>query len=99
MAQNECEILKKLDHQNIVKVYEMCHDEKNNEFCLVQEFVPGTTLFHEVVKREEFTELVAAKIVKQILQAVNYLHHRKICHNDIKADNIILSEAADVGGD
>jgi len=42
-----------------------------------------------------YTEKDAAKLMKQILEAVNYLHHHGICHRDLKPENILISSMGD----
>lgn len=42
-----------------------------------------------------YTEKDAARLMKQILEAVNYLHHHGICHRDLKPENILLSSMSD----
>ena len=42
-----------------------------------------------------YTEKDAARLIKQILEAVNYLHHHGICHRDLKPENILLSSMSD----
>ena len=42
-----------------------------------------------------YTEKDAAKIFKQILEAVNYLHAHGVCHRDLKPENILFSTLAE----
>jgi len=51
---NEIEILKTLDHPNILKLYEFYQDEKR--YYLVTELCTGDELFDETTKRPQFTE-------------------------------------------
>ena len=55
----------------------------------------GGELFDRLAKRAKenkmYTEKDAAKILKQILQAVNYLHVHGVCHRDLKPENILFS--------
>ena len=41
-------------------------------------------------------ESIAARIIKQVLLATNYLHHQSIVHRDLKPENLMLE--ADGGG-
>ena len=46
-------------------------------------------------QKKMYTEKDAAKIFKQILEAVNYLHAHGVCHRDLKPENILFSTMAD----
>jgi len=48
MAVNEYKILAQLDHPNILKLYEVYHDDQTKDICIVTEFVKGKTLFQEI---------------------------------------------------
>jgi len=84
---NEVNILKRLDHPHIMKVYEFYQDEK----CLyiVSEYYTGGELFDKISSMSSFTEKWAASTMKQILSAINYCHLNKIVHRDLKPENII----------
>ena len=61
----EITILQKLDHPNILKLYEYFEDEKN--VYLITEMCKGGELFDRIIEEEFFAEKVAARIFKQIL--------------------------------
>ena len=88
MAENEWNVLKKLDHPSIVRLIDIYRDKQN--FYLVTEFCEGCELFDEVCKRDYFSEKDAANILQQILKAINYCHNKNVCHRDIKAENVII---------
>ena len=50
----------------------------------------GGELFDRIVKEEFFSEEVAARIYKQILQALNYCHSMNIVHRDLKPENFLF---------
>ena len=58
-------ILKKIDHPNILKLYEIFEDSKN--YYLVTEYCKGGELFDEIIKKKTFSEADAANIILQIL--------------------------------
>jgi serine/threonine protein kinase len=58
----------------------------------VLELCEGKELFEELVERESFSEQTIAKILRQILQTLNYCHKRGVCHRDLKPENLIISE-------
>lgn len=69
---SEMNLLKNLDHPNIVKLHELFEDQKN--YYLVTEYCSGGELFDRIKKLNFFTEKKAADIMKQILGAVVYCH-------------------------
>ncbi len=84
----EIEVLSKLDHPNIIKVYEYFVDGKN--FYLINELATGGELFDQISKIQFFNEQDAAYLMKQILSSVCYLHANAIVHRDLKPENILL---------
>jgi len=60
--QYEISILKKLDHPNIIKLYEIFEDER--KYYLVTELCKGGELFDEILKEVHFTEVAAANIIQ-----------------------------------
>src|SRR4051794_28134053 len=84
----EIDILKNLDHPNIVKLHEVFNDKHN--IYLVTELCTGGELFDEIIARSKFDEAAAASIIKQVLSAVAYCHSKKVAHRDLKPENILL---------
>ena len=88
----EIEILKKIDHPNIMKIYEFYQDSKN--YYIIMELINGKELFDYIVEEEnKFSENEIASIMKQILGAVCYAHNNKIVHRDLKPENILVVKA------
>jgi len=90
----EIEILSKLDHPNIIKIFDY-YTDKNN-FYVVNELATGGELYAQIVNLQFFTEDNAALIMKQLLSAVYYLHSNNIVHRDLKPENILM-ETNNVG--
>ena len=90
----EVEILKKLDHPNIIRILEFFEDE----YCyyIVMEHCEGGELFDEIFKHKKFSEYEAAHMIKQVLSCVAYLHSINVIHRDIKAENLLLEEKDDL---
>jgi serine/threonine protein kinase len=87
----EVEVLKKLDHPNIVKYFDTYEDESFLQ--IVMEYIPGENLL-QVIKQKKinkFDEKQASFMIKNLLKAVLYLHNNNIIHRDIKPENILFS--------
>jgi calcium/calmodulin-dependent protein kinase I len=87
LLKREIYIMKKVDHPNILKLFEVYEDD--DYFFLVLELVEGLELFDKIVDRGNYSEKDAANIVKQILEAVKYLHEEGIVHRDLKPENLL----------
>lgn len=87
---DEIAILSKLDHPNILKLYEVFTDDKR--YYLVTELCKGGELFDEILNKGYFSEKEAALIIQQILQAVSYCHNLKIVHRDLKPENVLIDK-------
>lgn len=85
----EIELLKKLDHPNIIKLFEYFIDEDN--YYLITEYCNGGDLFDLIKKKQKFSELSAAYIMFQIFRALIYCHNtHHLVHRDIKLENIVI---------
>ena len=91
---DEISILRKLDHENIVKFYG--HMETSNQFLIKMEYIKYGTLSQWMKKHKKISEEEASLVLRQVLSAVAYLHNNQICHRDIKPENIMLSKENDL---
>lgn len=93
--ENEIEIMKQIDHPNIVKLFEVFEDESCH--FLVMELMKGREvsikdmltllqLFDQIMDRETFSEKEAADTIRPIIDAINYCHSLGIIHRDIKVN-------------
>ena len=85
---NEINILKNLDHPNIMKIYEFYEDKDN--YYIITEFFDQGDLFTKLLKIGYMNEVIVKFLMSQILNAVAYLHSKKVLHGDIKMENILL---------
>ena len=90
---DEIFIMCQLDHPNIVRIEEVY--ESANEIYIVQELCVGGDLFDRLDEQPDFhyTEAQCAKLVKQMLSALRYLHSKSIIHRDLKLENFLFSSA------
>ena len=76
-------------HPNIVEFIESFDDE-NNTYIILESC--RLNLFKYVKTVGKLTERLSGYIVKQVFQALEYLHSRNILHRDIKLSNILISK-------
>lgn len=92
---DEIEIMRQLDHPHLIRLFATYEDDKN--IYLVTELCSGGELFDALAETNSgFTEKTGAKLMKQMTQAVGYLHARKICHRDLKPENFMLRERCEI---
>ena len=84
----EIEILKNLDHPNVMKIYEFLEDDKN--YYLIEEFCDEGDLETALDNKKIYCEFLVKFIMYQVFLAVNYLHSNNIVHQDIKKKNISI---------
>jgi len=84
----EIKILSKLDHPNIIKIYEYFNSSRS--IYIVTELLGGGELFDRIIEEKKFTEVNAAKTMKEVLSAINYCHEKNIVHRDLKPENILV---------
>jgi serine/threonine protein kinase len=92
--QKEIEILYNLDHENIIKLYNVYED--NTAIHFVFELIEGGELFDYILSNEGrfLPESRAVDLFYQILCALQYLHSKNIVHRDIKPENFLVFDSA-----
>mmetsp|Transcript_1871 Transcript_1871/g.4178 ORF Transcript_1871/g.4178 Transcript_1871/m.4178 type:complete len:588 (+) Transcript_1871:24-1787(+) len=93
----EVQLVKGLDHPNIVRLCETFEDRNN--LYLVMELFDGGEILQNLVSLGSpcpgFPEREAGHIMRQVLRAVNYLSALNIAHRDLKLENVMLVRAVD----
>ena len=82
------EILKNIDHPNIVRMLDAYEDERH--VCFVMELMTGGELFEKVLTLDTFTETDARSCMAAVIDSVRYLHSMGIVHRDIKPENLLI---------
>ena len=95
---NEIEILRELNHKNIVKLEDV--KITKDHYYLVMEYCNGGSLQDCLRDYQEkydkpFSEEMVQYLMKQIIQALKYIHNRNIIHRDLKLDNILVNFDSD----
>ena len=85
---SEINILKKLSHPNIVRIYEFY--ETDNYFYLINEFCQGGQLC-DYINNYILSENQLCVIFYQVFSGLIYLHENNILHGDLKPENILIS--------
>ncbi|OLQ03642.1 Myosin light chain kinase A [Symbiodinium microadriaticum] len=85
----EAELMKELDHPGIVKLLDCVEDE--SRLCLVMEYIPGGDMFHNIAQQGRFPETQAARLLRQLADALSYVHSKNIVHRDLKPENLLLT--------
>ena len=85
---DEIEILKKLDHPDIVRIIESFNTR--NSYILITEYCEEGELFDQV--KNQLSETQIAVIFRQLLSGLAYLHSNNIVHRDLKLENILIHE-------
>ena len=85
---NEIEILKSLNHPDIVKIIEFYGTEE--AYYIVNEYCSGGELYDKAINYLSETQI--SVIFKQILSGLSYLHSKNIVHRDLKLENILISD-------
>ena len=71
----EVQIMRQLDHPNIVKLIEF--SESRQHYFIVLELCPGGELFHQIVRLTYFSEDLSRHVIVQVAKALDYLHEEK----------------------
>lgn len=86
----EVQIMRQLDHPNIIKLVEF--SESRQYYYIVLELAPGGELFHQIVRLTYFSEELSRHVIVQVAKALEYLHEEKgVVHRDIKPENILFN--------
>ena len=91
---NELQILRELNHPNIVKFIEV--KKTKNHFYIIMEYCNGDDLEKTLEKYmakhgKPFNQEIVQYLMRQIMNAFKYIHGKSIIHRDIKLENILLN--------
>jgi serine/threonine protein kinase len=90
---SEAEAVARLQHPNIVQIYEV--GEHDGRPFLALEYVDGASLARRVEENKLLPVRQAAELVEKLARAIHFAHEQKIIHRDLKPANILLTAAGE----
>lgn len=90
----EARVATHLHHSHIARIHDLSVGEDGTA-CIVMEFVHGINLADRLQQGSRLEQREVLELAGQTLDALGYLHQRKIVHRDISPDNIMLARDAD----
>ncbi|OAD02267.1 hypothetical protein MUCCIDRAFT_120216, partial [Mucor lusitanicus CBS 277.49] len=93
LVRSEVAILKKLNHRNVIKLYEVLDDPNDNSLYMVLEMAHKGVIMQIDLHQAAtpYTESASRYYFRQMILGIEYLHCNDIVHRDIKPDNLLLS--------
>uniref|UniRef100_A0A671LF04 Ribosomal protein S6 kinase n=1 Tax=Sinocyclocheilus anshuiensis TaxID=1608454 RepID=A0A671LF04_9TELE len=107
LTQKEIAALKLCDgHPNIVKLYEIYHDQVRQclrlkprahvhiklHTYLVLELLQGGELLERIRRKQHFSETEASRIMRRLVSAVSHMHDVGVVHRDLKPENLLFTD-------
>eukprot|EP00042_Codosiga_hollandica_P049281 m.569751 g.569751 ORF g.569751 m.569751 type:complete len:236 (-) comp57842_c1_seq5:884-1591(-) len=89
MIETELSVLKRVRHKHIVGMIE--EFDTPDKLYLILDYVEGGELFDRIVAEGNFTEVDASRIMRQMTEAIQYLHELGIVHRDLKPENLLFA--------
>ncbi|KAF9128162.1 hypothetical protein BG015_004393, partial [Linnemannia schmuckeri] len=93
MLDTEISVLSKVRHPNCVSLLEMFETE--DAVFLITDLAEGGELFEQLLQKGCYTEGDAARLVREILLGVEYLHSMEIVHRDLKPENLLFLDKSE----
>ena len=88
--EREINILKRLHHINLIKIHKI--SEESDNYFIVMEYCENGELFNYIVAHERLSEEETAYFFYQLINGLDYIHHKNIVHRDLKPENLLLSQ-------
>lgn len=86
---NEINIMKQLDHENLMKLFEI-HESQNSIYLILELLEGGELLDYISKKKGKIRTSEYRHIMRSILRALRYMGSKNIMHRDLKPENMIL---------
>jgi serine/threonine protein kinase len=86
----EAKAISKLEHQNIVSIYEFGEESGLKYFAM--QYIDGEDLGKKLLQKKPLTITEILNYSKQICRALHYAHAKNVIHRDIKPQNILIDK-------
>lgn len=87
---NEITIMRRINHQNIIHLYEV--HETENTIYMIMDFLEGGQLLELIKIPRKFKQIEIINLISGIAKGLLYLHEMGIIHRDIKPENILFNK-------
>ena len=88
---DEINIQSKIEHPNIIKLFNYFKDKNNINIFLILEYASKGTLFDYIQNKNGFDETEAFYFFFQAVNAIYFLHKNRIIHRDLKPENLLIN--------
>ncbi len=88
--EREAKAVARLDHPNLVRIYEYGEDPQEGMYMLL-EWIEGSTLARQIAEGKRFAGDEFVQLAKELLSGLAALHSVGILHRDLKPENILVS--------
>jgi serine/threonine protein kinase len=86
--EKEVRIIQQLSHPGVVRLYDVVREDQR--YYLIMELCAHGDLLRYIVQNGRLTELEARYYVRQLLEALRYIHEQGVVHRDLKPENLLL---------
>ena len=87
-VQREISVMKLMFHPHVIKIFDVLEDSKY--LFLILEYASRGELFNFLVQKRKINNKEALCFFQQIISGLEYCHKHRICHRDLKLENILL---------
>ena len=87
-VQREISVMKLMFHPHVIKIFDVLEDSKY--LFLIIEYASKGELFNFLVQKRKINNKEALCFFQQIISGLEYCHKHRICHRDLKLENILL---------
>jgi serine/threonine protein kinase len=94
MIQKEYDLLRSINHPNVVKVLELVVRETPQDelMMIVMKYLAGENLSNLIERKGGLDLCVVRSYTRQLTKALAYLHNRNVVHRDMKPENVMITE-------